>query len=250
MSFYIYLPSNGSHRYFPENTAANFRVKLPQTLDLTVGSYEVALTEITYVNSVKPFREDYADNVISVHLNHGEVFVVEVPIQHYHTVQDLIQTINRSIPTHQRDEIHFVFNSSENKVRIEFKSQNTSVNLSEKLSEILGFGGTTEITAEFCKASFGPDLRGGAYHMFVYADIIKPQIVGSSTVPLLRMINMRRDMGDVVTEGFPNPYYLPLSRNHIDVIGALLCDEFREEICLDRGQTTLVLHVREKQVGP
>ena len=43
--FYLTLPSNSSMTTFPDNTVANFRVKLPQTLDLS-GRWEVGLTEI------------------------------------------------------------------------------------------------------------------------------------------------------------------------------------------------------------
>ena len=45
--FYLTLPSNSSMSYFPNNTVANFRVKLAETIDLP-GQWEVALVELYY----------------------------------------------------------------------------------------------------------------------------------------------------------------------------------------------------------
>ena len=48
--FYLHLPSNSSLDKFPHNTLTEYRVSLPQTLNLT-GKWEVVLTEINYAHS-------------------------------------------------------------------------------------------------------------------------------------------------------------------------------------------------------
>ena len=48
-SFQITLPSNSSPRYFPENQANNFQVKLPFPIILH-GEWEVALVDIQFDN--------------------------------------------------------------------------------------------------------------------------------------------------------------------------------------------------------
>ena len=45
--FYLTLPSNSSMAYFPNNTVANFRVKLAETIDLH-GQWEVAFVGFHY----------------------------------------------------------------------------------------------------------------------------------------------------------------------------------------------------------
>jgi hypothetical protein len=45
--FYPTLPSNSSMAYFQNNTVANFRVKLAETIVLP-GQWEVALTELHF----------------------------------------------------------------------------------------------------------------------------------------------------------------------------------------------------------
>ena len=56
--FYLHLPSNSSLDKLPHNTLTEYRVSLPQTLNLT-GEWEVALTEIHYPhswNNIQQFR--------------------------------------------------------------------------------------------------------------------------------------------------------------------------------------------------
>ena len=58
--FYLTLPSDGSMESFPNNTTAQFKTLLPQSLDLTDGDWEVALTEMMYSNSLKNIKEEEA----------------------------------------------------------------------------------------------------------------------------------------------------------------------------------------------
>ena len=58
--FYMTLPSDGSMASFSSNTTAQFKTLLPQTVDLTDGEWEVALTEMMYPNSLKNITEEEA----------------------------------------------------------------------------------------------------------------------------------------------------------------------------------------------
>ena len=55
-SFYITLPSNG--KQFEDNTINNFRVRLPQRLNLE-GLWDVALIEAIYPHTWLNFRHYY-----------------------------------------------------------------------------------------------------------------------------------------------------------------------------------------------
>ena len=80
--------------------------------------------------------------------------------------------------------------------------------------------------------------------MFIYSDIIEPQIVGNSLVPLLRTINISGKDGEAITNNFHNPYYLKLSRYEVDVIAIVICNELGEELAMNKEQITLTLHFR------
>lgn len=52
--FYIVLPSTSSDSTYSNNATSNFRTKLPETISLQ-GSWEVALTSISFNNKVNQF---------------------------------------------------------------------------------------------------------------------------------------------------------------------------------------------------
>lgn len=58
--FFMTLPSDGSAKTFPENTLAVFKTLLPQTLNLTEGEWEVALTEVMYASSIENLSKEEA----------------------------------------------------------------------------------------------------------------------------------------------------------------------------------------------
>ena len=54
--FSLHLPSNVQPSRFPNNTAGDFSTQLDQPITLD-GEYEVALTEISYPNSIRLFKD-------------------------------------------------------------------------------------------------------------------------------------------------------------------------------------------------
>ena len=47
MSFYVTLPSHANRHEFPNNQANSFKIRLPQPLQLTGGSWQVGLSAIS-----------------------------------------------------------------------------------------------------------------------------------------------------------------------------------------------------------
>lgn len=245
MSFYMYLPSSGSQRYFPDNRVSKFRIKTPVKLNLS--QYEVALTEITYVYSKKTFTGLNSDNVLKIHTESINDFSEkEIKTTHYSNIAHLVKELNESV--YPLKSVHFSYSDEQNRTCIKLEA-NTEVEISEKLSYALGFAGKTKFSSrgELQEISdTAPDLRAGSYFMFIYADIVEPQIVGSELVPLLRVVNFGGNENEAITTTFQNPYYLPVSRSNIDIISIILCDEFGDELWLDKGQVTLTLHFRKQ----
>jgi hypothetical protein len=58
-NFYVTLPSNVSqHKYFKQNTIANYITKLPSHISLD-GKWEVGLVEVSYTKSWYNVQNDY-----------------------------------------------------------------------------------------------------------------------------------------------------------------------------------------------
>ena len=213
------------------------------------GNFEVALTELTYVCSIKLLTGTNDDNLIEFSGDQGGY--IELPLMHYSNINQLIAAINEKFQKHNL-ECSFHFWELKQRVSLQVP-HGCNLTISAKLSDILGFDGLFEFNGpdpDYAQpisffGKFRPDVLGGRYHMFVYCDIIEPQIVGSSLVPLLRMVNLSGQEGEAVTQSFVNPSFLPISRREFDVISIILCDEFGEELPIDKGQVTLTLQVRK-----
>ncbi|GBL84000.1 hypothetical protein AVEN_208317-1 [Araneus ventricosus] len=54
--------------------------------------------------------------------------------------------------------------------------------------------------------------------LFLYTDIVEPQIVGNVFAPLLRIVNVTGSDGEMVCVQYDRPHYIPLSRKIIDTI--------------------------------
>jgi len=247
MSFYVHLPSNGSQDTYPSNTYSDFKIKLPLTLNL--DKYEVALTEFSYYSSIQVLSGNEKDNIITLEkLETKQELKFVIANRSYDNVHVLIDNINEIFKSQFLNLIRFHYNETKNRVRIEFdeKFKSNKLTISEKLSNILGFSGKTDFLGDNQPiANHPPNLFAGFHYIYIYTDIILPQIVGSSLVPLLRIVDTEKN-GKVVLNKFESPYYLPISRSIIDTIGISLCNEYGESIKFEKGPVSLTLHFRQK----
>lgn len=257
MSFYLFLPSNVSPRYFPENRISRFKTKLPKWLKFKPDEYEVALMEISYVHCMKTFpkagdRKIGYNDIIqkSMWIKKPWETIEDIPNKNYSTVQVLCDELNTKFKRPDGTAAAtFRHNLVTNRVVINAGTEDGDgeVVLSEKLSDSLGFD--AKHYGNFMEKHIGefpPDINGGMYHLFVYCDFVQPQVVGNTQVPLLRIVNITGKEGEAVTQTF-RPYYLPVSKLEFDTIEVLLCNEFGEEIEFDRGNSVITVHFRPKE---
>ena len=242
MSFYVYLPSNNSPDYYPNNRISNYKVKLPQRLKFNPGEYEVGLVEFTYINSIRTFQKskDRDINILMLSEN-GNRYLKDLQ---YKTIDSLLVDLN-DLLKNSSNSVYGTFSYNKLKDRVSFEPQSSAVVVSERLSKILGFDPPILSFNRNVRGNMSPCLDPAMFHIFIYTDIIEHQIVGDSMVPLLRMVNINGEKGTAVTQVF-RPYYVPLSRFEFDTIEILLCNEFGEEIIFDKGQSVVTLHFRKK----
>lgn len=115
--FYIWLPSNSSMSIFPENTLAEYRVRLPQSLKL-VDEWEVAITEVQYPHSWNNVHDKEKWNRFYV----KKGLVVEgytLPSGHYSSVENIVKKLNAVLQdsTH-KGQVWFAYDKLTRKVTI------------------------------------------------------------------------------------------------------------------------------------
>ncbi len=81
--------------------------------------------------------------------------------------------------------------------------------------------------------------------IYVYTDIIQPQLVGDSLVPLIGVVPVIGKDVQVAHWTFNPPYYLPLSRSYISNIELELKTDSGELLPIQKGKVACRLHFRK-----
>lgn len=138
--FYLTLPSNSSMAYFPDNTLAQFKTKLPQDIDLT-GRWQVGLAEIQFPHTFYNIQNEEAWMRARVTRN-GVYALKTLNPGFYPSPKDLVKCVHAMLAEPGRSEkeqkIKAGYNSITNKVHISVK-RGAELILSPKLRDMLGF---------------------------------------------------------------------------------------------------------------
>lgn len=267
MAFYLHLPCNSSLEYYPNNQPSSFRTQLPKSISLQDSEFEVALTEISYINSLSQFINTdeqlisiYYDFILpeensirsSIDDPRTGIYNLWLKENHYGDVIQIINEIQTEFNKSLLNSYDFLsFNKQKNRVFLDLKSNKfLKVVFSEKLKNILGFKNRVYERKNFSDlkviADYPPDLYFGSSRVYVYTDIINPIIVGNTFAPLLYSFLIKGKEREAVTIN-PIRSYVDLKPKQIESIFIYLCNQFGEEINFSRGSLSVSLHFRPKK---
>ena len=238
--FYLTLPSNASLSTFPDNKTSGYRVKLPQAIDLN-GDWETGLYSISYPRSWYTL-ENY-DNHIYCADKSGTFLTTFVDYGYYETMQEIIKAINKALAKDVNDNIKLTFNAPTGKVAVRLKN-GYQIILTGRMSIILGFGGEEVKMTKTTVSPYVADLHGTT-NIYVYCDIVQPQIVGDTNAQLLRSIPVEGKLGDVVTKTFTNIQYVPIQTKSFEDVEVLLRSDTGSPVPFERGKVIATLHFRQ-----
>ena len=205
---------------FPDNKIGSYHVKFPQTIDLN-GEWEVGLFSISYSNTW--YTLQFQQNHIYYSLGGGKSFWFSAIVDYgyYASMTELIKSINTAMKKELGNtNITFSFNPRIHKVSVTLATKHC-VGLYGQLSKILGFGGGDVKVRKSKESPYVAELHG-ITSIYVYCNIVQPQIVGNTSVPLLRTIPVSGKSGDVITKTFTNIQYVPVQTKSFEDIEILL----------------------------
>ena len=233
--FYLTLPSNASLDVFADHKTGSYHVKLPQTIDLN-GDWEVGLYSISYSNTWYTLPNH--ENHIYYSPDGGRTFYNSAIVDYgyYATVPELIKAINAAMAKEigSENKITFTFNPRTEKTGVTL-APSYFVMLFGKLSAILGYGGRHIKIRKSTESTYVADLFGITF-IFVYCDIVQPQIVGDISVPLLRTVPVSEKSGTLITKTFTNILYVPVQKKSFEDIEILLRTDIGEAVHLNMGR--------------
>ena len=182
--FYVSLPSNSNPVEYPNNTITNFTVKLDAPLRFE-GNWVVGLVEaqypLTWNNVVKCMlliRRKTSGMENRAFLHDGQ----------YRTPEALVEALHNLLSSyHMEKGVIFHYEKTNRIVSLVIKDSDIEIELSQCLLNILGFehrvyGIGTHQADRWC------DVTEGFSALFIYSSVCRPQILGNTVAPLLRII--------------------------------------------------------------
>lgn len=103
------------------------------------------------------------------------------------------------------------------------------------------------IIGYYMTAEEAPDVRGSRYALFVYCDVVHPQIIGNTLAPILRAVSIKGNYGDITDQLYDNPHYVPVLKRDFDTIEINISDDTGKAVNFQYGKLFVKLHFRMKQ---
>ena len=118
--------------------------------------------------------------------------------------------------------------------------------LGQTIQYMLGFGidKTITFTDSVTVAKYPPDILSGFTTLYVYCDLIQPQIVGNVLAPLLRTVPISGDYGSTCNKVFLAPHYLPLRKKSFDTVEIAIRDDTDHPVQFMFGKVIVKLHLK------
>jgi len=273
-SFYLTLPSNTGD--FKDNRHADFRVRLPKHINLE-GKWQCSLVEITnpVCSYVLPTAMLWIDREIRGDdtgvglddetplenlemldlrsLNYTDIesladnLVNKIKKEIYKTTENLRNNEKdayiKDLISFAKDLEIYVDNDAE-RIVINIPNSIKNVRFSSTLRHTLGFG-PSKLEAGRYEARYPPTVGLAVNTLFIYTDIIEPQIVGNKLAPLLRIVPIEGSIGKLAYNSYPNPHYVDLLSNSFDTVRILLKDIAGNILNFEYGQVIVKLHFQK-----
>ena len=260
IGFYITLPSNSSKDLFPENNPSEYVNKLSRWIDLN-GEWEVGLHSVAYTqwNTFKHL------NILNEAIlckyptldKEAKPITKELKIvptkTYYTTIDEYVTDINESVKRILKKEkllpTGIKFSILNEKVTI--TSSHFTIYLRKEQAVVLGFmkfddpEEVKKITIGTTTGSYNANLHRKT-NIHLYCDIVQPQIVGDTVLPLIGIIptaEKTSGMHETIHE-VENIHYIPIQTKSFQKIKVLLRSSTYEPIPFEYGRATITLHFK------
>lgn len=182
------------------------------------------------------------NNLFGFDLGDGKLEGRRVPSGCYETIPDLIKSM--TLASH-KNKIEFHFHPVTKRVKIK-TDEKSKVVLHESLAELLGFE-PGEFSG-FVQSPFVADPKVSFSVMYVYCDLVEPQIVGDVQAPLLKIVSVEGNDGEIINAHYPRPFYLPVIRQHFQTIHIDIRLHSGNLVPFERGKVFVTLHFCLRQI--
>ena len=245
--FYLTLPSQGAIN----NTTSSYTVDLPYEIDL-FGEWEVGVVEILYPtswyniyernNSVQICNREEGRNLPECwdgkNVNYTEYHIEP---GYYKDSEVLIKQINKFVSDFcQEKDLEYFYMDDEGYVSY-MPTSALIIKIHPEVTDILGYE-DFYFTDDNKRGELRPNHM--LQNLYVYTDIIEPQVVGNIRADLLCIIPANERTLKAAHFAPKHIHYLPLVRNNFSRIQIHIRDVAGEPIAFASGHSVVKLHFR------
>ncbi len=182
-------------------------------------------------------------------MENGVNVTYPIPEGHYERPDMLLHTLNSlmvatlSIPRLQRRE---GFYKAGKYIEVKLPYDGIEIELDWPLGALLGFKervikGRDRITGEY---PF--DVKNSFYSLFIYSDIIEPQVVGDTHAKLLQVTPAPQRTNTIISHTFNPVQYVPLEKKHFESILIAIRNSAGDLVPFTTGLSIVKLHFRPR----
>ena len=276
--FYLVLPSNSSMGVYPDNKISNFRVQLPQPLQLDIMKWEVGLAEIQYphvwynirkgknliikeylspslteldqlyqvktTGKLQQEKRQQALTYLKSKANLAYKEYISLLPGYYNSIEQILVQLRKSQRENMRP-ISFSYNPISRRNQIAIAPYTKLDFNNSDVGYCLGFHPKKVIDRGSLSDYLATTERYNS--LYIYSDIIKNQNAGDVKAPLLRVVPVKSKYGEMGFVKYDRPYFMPISRSVIDSIEVAIKDEVGENVSFESGKAIITLVFRRKK---
>ena len=194
----------------------------------------------------------------------------QLPPANYDTESGLVEAINKAVYDEvfsfqgdeelvesskkywlkQRDDLGLVlllrYSKKNNRIKIKTPYPTCSISFPPLLQYILGFGSEQWVSINrSILAKYPPDLTAGFNSIYVYCDLVEPQVIGNTLAPILRIASIEGKNGDFINKIFLTPHYCRLRTRTFDSVEISLKTDTNDLIKFNFGKVIAKVHLRK-----
>ncbi|KAL3976500.1 interleukin 18 [Sarotherodon galilaeus] len=242
--FYVTLPSNASKELFKDNTSGCYTVDLAKPIELT-GEWTVGLCEFIYPRTWYNLPPDasYLELMRTTEEEDQPLVILKFGRGgHYGRIKDLLEHL---VPAIQKYDPSFEASFNNITKRLDVKGNGShKIKAFPPLAYMLGLRANEWWTLSKRSTPYPCDMSAGVYNLFLYTDIVQYQPVGDSYSPLLSVVNVKGDYGDVVSIRHNTVHYLRVSKKYIKTIRVEIKTDRDRFVDFVYGKTIVKLHFK------
>ena len=217
------------------------------------GQYEVALVEIQYPVTWDTFQEDRAYRVKVQSTADGSYGESEITRSKYTSARELAYEITRAISRAMNGTKSYTnavsHNPLSNRIEFDFEAYSIEVRVSQQVLDTLGIRNQRGWLRGKGVSTYPPDITYGFNSLYIYCNVVRPQIVGDVYAPLLRTVALPSvGRGHIMQKTYDQPHYVPVSTDELNTIEINIKDDTGKSVSFASGKVICKLHFRQKSL--